>query len=1105
MAKNPRKKSWILFLGVFLLLSPFSLKGQFYNGLQMSFGKNRVQYNNFYWQFYRFDDYDVYFNQFGKEFAQYTNEVASTEITRIEKFFDYKLEKRLIFLVYNKLTDFRQSNIGLVSYSDEYNTGGVTQIINNKVFVYYNGNHEDFRRQIKSAIAEVVINEMLYGNGLRENVANSTLVSTPEWFLKGLISYVSDNWSIEIENIVKDGIQTGRYEKFNHLTGKEAVYAGHSFWKYIADTYGASVIPNIVYLTRINKSVNSGFLYVLGVPVKDLSRDWLGYYIAKYTGTEDDRTLPAEGKIIKKPKLNRVYQQVKLDPSGKYIAYLSNDLGKYKIWLFNTETSKQHSIFKNGHKLEHITDYSFPVLSWHPSGRILTFITEEKGGLKLYYYTLATKELEVRNLLYFEKVIDYSFSEDGSKLVLSAVREGRTDLYVHTLASSTNEQITKDLADDLNPRFINKDEQIIFSSNRRSDSIEFSDAIDLSTITPTYKLYIYDYKNHSPGLFNLSEKNYINQYEPSEVGHNKFIYLSDKSGIYNRYLARFDSTISFVDTTLHYRYYTKSYPVSNYSRNILEEDILPEKNKVGEIVYFNRRYNIFHHDLETINLNSEVQTTPFRKELTSELEIQDSLERIEAKKKAEASAPGAVTLNDVLEKDTILGKSMVIDINHYVFEQEKFDYYNKNIYKDKKLVNAEDTVKSPGLPRIRIYETAFYTNYMVNQVDFSFLNTSYQAFTGGAVYYNPGFNMLFKIGTNDLFEDYKLIGGVRFSGDFDSNEYLLSLENLKKRTDKQVLLHRQVFKNGTQDGHYFKTTTHQGFYMLRYPFSQVKAIKGTVSLRHDRTVFLSTDLNSLGAADIHKLWAGLKGEFIYDDTRKLGINLYDGTRYKIFAEYYKQLNEGHSDLWVLGADFRYYLPIHRNLIWANRFAASTSFGHSRLIYYLGSVDNWINIFPTRVATFNQSIPIDHRENYAYQTLATNMRGFSQNIRNGNNFAVINSEIRWPIIKYFVNRPMSSNFLANFQVIGFFDIGSAWTGLTPYSGKNAYDHTLIPADGNGNPITIILDSNDDPIVAGYGGGLRSQLFGYFIRLDWAWGISNRIIMPRVFYLSLNLDF
>jgi outer membrane protein assembly factor BamA len=165
------------------------------------------------------------------------------------------------------------------------------------------------------------------------------------------------------------------------------------------------------------------------------------------------------------------------------------------------------------------------------------------------------------------------------------------------------------------------------------------------------------------------------------------------------------------------------------------------------------------------------------------------------------------------------------------------------------------------------------------------------------------------------------------------------------------------------------------------------------------------------------------------------------------------------------------------------------------------VDNWINLFQQRVPTFDESVAIDYTQNYAYQALATNVRGFSQNIRNGSNFAVFNTELRWPIFRYLAGHPLSSGFLNNFQVVGFADVGSAWTGWHPFTDENAWNKEVIT---NG-PLTITLDANRDPIVAGYGAGLRAQLLGYFIRLDWAWGVENREVQPRMFYLSLSLDF
>ena len=1084
------------------ILLCITTSAQFYNGLQMTFGKNRVQYNDFFWSFERYEKFDVYFNQFGKDLAEYAADFAKNEISRIESFFDYSLDRRIVFIVYNKLSDFRQSNIDLITGKDEYNIGGVTTVSKNKVFIYFEGDYTLFEEQITGAIARVIAYQMLYGQDFKDNFTNSTLINLPGWYMEGLISYLSNPWDYNLENRTKDGIVNGRYEKFNRLTGEDATIAGHSFWRFIAETYGESVIPNIIYLTRVNKNAKSGFLYVLGLSLKDLSYEWTGYYMNQYSEDKSGDKTPDKGMMLKRPKKKRVYQRIRVSPDGRQIAYVTNESGKYKIWLYDSSSGKKRRIFKKGQKLEQITDYSNPVLTWHPSGNILSFITEEQGGLKLYYYMTGTKKLTVRNLLYFDKILDFSFSDDGSLFVFSAVKDGKTDIYIHTIAAGTNFQVTNDVADDFHPRFINHSDDIIFSSNRTSDTISVEASRDRGALSTD--LFIYDYLNKSDVLMRLSDSDtYTDKTEPLEISKNTYYSLNDKSGIINRYISKFDSTISFVDTTIHYRYIANNFPVTNYSRNIIDQDYSSKSGILGEIIFNKGRYYMFHKQGETDPLpESSVKETLFRKEFQRDQALKDSARNNIIKKVniRELKENAIITEN----KDTFKLGDNLIDVNNYIFEREKINFYNKKLRNKNMQLELDTSVDRR--PKIRIYQTAFYQNFFVNQVDFSFLNESYQAFTGGAVYFNPGMNLLFKLGTNDLFEDYKIIGGFRLSPDFDSNEYLLSFENLKRRVDKQLIFHRQAFKNYGSDNDYnfiIKTHTHELSYLLRYPFNQVSSVGLTFTFRNDRTVYLSTDPIFLTKDDVYRNWIGMKLEHIYDNTKFLGINLYSGIRYKIFAEVYQEIASGFDDLIVFGADVRHYLKIHRSLIWANRFAASTSQGTSKLIYYLGGVDNWTNLTPLKIPTFIplSEIPIDQTENYAYQTVATNMRGFSQNIRNGNNFALINSELRWPVIKYIANYPLSSSFLENFQIVGFFDIGTAWSGKTPWSGQNAYDYSEIER----GPIKVTLDSDRKPIVAGYGFGLRSQLLGYFVRLDWAWGIENNQIKPRVFYFSLNLDF
>ena len=79
-------------LGTFLLgvLSLMPVHAQFYNGSQMPFGKSRVQYGDFLWTYYRFNDFDTYFYLNGKELAIYTARYAKEILPELESLLDRK-------------------------------------------------------------------------------------------------------------------------------------------------------------------------------------------------------------------------------------------------------------------------------------------------------------------------------------------------------------------------------------------------------------------------------------------------------------------------------------------------------------------------------------------------------------------------------------------------------------------------------------------------------------------------------------------------------------------------------------------------------------------------------------------------------------------------------------------------------------------------------------------------------------------------------------------------------------------------------------------------------------------------------------------------------
>jgi len=1057
---------------------------QFYSGMQLNFGKNRVQYDDFFWTYYRYEKFDVYFYLGGKQFANYTANYTLKHLKEIETKLDFEIDDKMQFIIYNKLSDFKQSNIGYVN-DESYNTGGLTHIMGNKIFLYFNGNYADFQHQIRAGITEIVFNQLVFGSSLTAQVKNKTIFTIPYWYSQGLIAYISSGWSTTADNIVRDAVLSGKYKKFNALTGEDAVYAGQSFWQFIAEKYGEQNISNIIYMSRVSRNIETGFVYVLGITYKEIMKEWLAFYEAKYSQAYE-RNMPSADPIIKKVKAARVYNRLKMSSDGIHSAYVSNEMGQYKVWLANAETKKTKKIMKSGYKLDDKTDYSYPLLAWHPSGEILAIIIETKGLIYLYLYNLEEKKFDKILLQYFQKVLDFSYSQNGQLLVLSAVQNGQSDVFVYNMASHSSEQITKDIYDDLTPRFINNSKEIIFSSNRLHDTISSNIPMN-STILDNKDIFIYDYAYRTKTLRRVTKTPLANELFPMEYQNGYVSYLSDENGVYNRYIARFDSVISYIDTTTHYRYFTKSFPITNYKQSIIEQDISPRANKTGEIIYTNGVYKMFIEDSKPIkNLAAiKLENTDYINLLIAEKEAvkKDTLKKDVKKLLANKKKLRNVYYSDIA-KDEQKEEDVSISLNKQAFIEIKPND-SADIETDKFIQETQ-----------RNYEVEYSANEVTTQLDFSFLNSNYQQFSGGGspIYLNPGFNFLMKIGLSDLMEDYRITGGFRFSFNFDNFEYLLSYENLKHRLDRQIIFHRQSMDNVSYNyiSHQY---THAVYYILRWPFNNVMSVRGTAYLRNDKEVFLSTDLLRLERPDIISNWSGLKGEFVFDNTRNIGLNLYYGTRYKFWGEYYQSLDSKNRNLFVVGFDFRNYQKIHKSFIWANRFAASTSFGKNKLIYYMGGVDNWL--FPK----FNRDIDIATDQNYTYQTLATNMRGFIQNIRNGNSFAVLNSELRFPVFRYFANKPMRSDFLYNLQIIGFGDIGTAWTGTSPWD----KDNPLFTKTYYANPFVLTLEREIDPLVGGFGFGIRSRLLGYFLRVDYAYGVESGVVKPGIFYFSLSLDF
>lgn len=174
------------------------------------------------------------------------------------------------------------------------------------------------------------------------------------------------------------------------------------------------------------------------------------------------------------------------------------------------------------------------------------------------------------------------------------------------------------------------------------------------------------------------------------------------------------------------------------------------------------------------------------------------------------------------------------------------------------------------------------------------------------------------------------------------------------------------------------------------------------------------------------------------------------------------------------------------------------------------MENWVNNKKENVASnpllipnvARNEVPYDY-SNVFFLDFVAPLRGFNQGKLTGNSSMLFNAELRLPLIRYLYRGNVTSNFLRNLQLVAFTDIGTAWTGSGPFSQQNSLNTEVV--GGGSIPFRATVTNFKNPFLVGYGAGVRTMIFGYFVKFDYAWGLEDRTVGKPIAYLTLGYDF
>ncbi len=1094
---------------VALVLSSFVAVNAQYT--QETFGKNRIQYRQFNWQYLSGDNFDVYYYDARKAVAQNALEYLEAEFDRITDLIGYPPYFKTKVFLYNSLADMRQSNVGL--NRTVFTVNGETEFIKPYVEIANPGTAQEFKEELLFKISELMVNEMMFGGSLKDIFQSSILMNLPDWFVDGASLYVAKGWSAEMDDYIRQLMQSKRAKKITRLTGMEAALAGQSVWNFIAEKYGKSSVGNILNYTRITRNEERSVLITLGVTFRQLMSEWHRYYSDMESKVSQSYVYPADSTYFPhQHNKSTAFTTIKISPDGRYLAYAENDRGRYIVKVRSLENGRERTIISGGSKvINQQVDYRSPLLSW-ADANTLGVIGLKNGEYVFWLYDLSTRSKLPRELDRFSNVRSLNFSGNGRLAIVSADFEGRNDLFLLSARRDKVRRLTNDLYDDLDPSFIPGTNRIVFSSNRVSDTLRSARPVVFGQMPENYNLFVFDLdttKNVMKRITNTVSKDFA----PIASDENTFYYLSDQRGIVN--LFKYNRATGIYTQVTNFTSSIKDYDV-NFTNNTLA---FVTSRRMKENIYLQRNFNLNRSVFTPATRRKELQQARVirdrrKQEENKNMSIKDLLNQRLKESQPQDTVPVQkpdVVQADTTRADTVRQATDVVNTDNYQFETEPV--------KKKEPVVATDNYKFEDEPAKDAQPSeSFLSRYMKarekSRITGPFpYEEKFSADNLVASLVNDpirDFGVLLETQMNDMLENYRFHGGIMTTLDFKQGDVFAEFEYLPSFIDLSARFDRKAIRwdNPVTDNVY-KYTLHELQVGASIPFTDRMrfTLKPFVSIASSLDLGVEPFPTSPPAARTNfNYYSGAKSELVYDNSVTTGMNLMEGTRGKIEVWHYQGLNTDQISFSKATVDLRHYQKIYKEIVLAVRGYAGTSFGNAPKKFLLGGMDNWLfnrtdiggvdsesQLNPLGVPAENQDV--------LFVDFATNLRGFNYATLFGNSVMLLNAELRVPLIRALTNGPIASNFFRNLQFTAFYDVGSSWSGKPPFDSDNSVSFNVVEQ----GPFNIKIKNYLNPWLYSYGLGVRTVVFSYYLKFDLAWPVENYEVGKPRGHLTLGFDF
>ncbi len=1011
---------------------------------QPDFEVHRRQYEKQIWQVYQTAAYDVYYTKGADTLVAEVLLEIQDVLQEIEDSLFTSRIRKLNIILYPTIASLQESNIGISA--DRVLPIGSKRFTGNRVLLAYKGNRTLLRADLKEKILDAYIQQRIYGKGLKAFLKSANESRVPNWFKRSVPTFYSHGWTVERDLVFKNILLIPKKKTFVDLIEQEPQLSGMALLYYLSKTQRKGTLSNLIFMVLKGKSLAQSAQLVYKKPLWKLQQNALLFFVNRYL---NDNSKPFSSlawkesfKLPKEILKSQSIEVFKTSPELNKAVVLAKGVRSYSVYVYHFDSKEPYKLLSVPIQ-EVFQEPNIPVLAWGITNRgvKLGISYHDKGQLifREYFFKKEIKPYRTTQLVLKEvdAINEISFSQDR-QVYFSANKAGMCDVYL--LKGNSLRRITYSK---------NEEGGLLFGSYQGKQGLFFTASYRGDTV------YI------NKAMNQLSKKSNLYFLDTEKI---EILWHQSKPYVIPIVVRTGDQEVANASYKQHQEALYYSFLESGYQE--------VKSNKSGvECVYRNKKafldYKPMGDSIYTFHLQGDV------------------IQRSTVQQQKQVAVKSIAAMEFELAKKRKLQKAIV---EHK--KKNKLNLFGPDQQEVKRYQDSLLRAKYFNPKRSNPYKLKLLSDYTSASLNNSLLINRYQPYQfNQGLFHQAKVGGLIQYAFSDLFENYRVAAGVRLPANGNGSDFFLSYENRKRLLDWGGAFLRHVEKFSlpnnskwfAQGGVYFppyirqKTNYLEGY--IRYPFSKSQALKMSMALRHDRQVFIANDTFSLFYPDTTQLWSLGRLSYQLDRSKKILEDIRTGFRGQFFFEYHAQLAQVQTSFMHLGLDLRYYLPIYKNMIWANRLQAASSGGETNgIMYTLGGTQNQLAPQVDSQANF---LPTD---NYSLIAYATGLRGYAQNVRFGNTYTLLNSEIRVPILNTFFNIQTRLNALNKLKLILFVDVANAWNRE-----KISWDRT-------------------PQWTQSYGVGLHTNLLNYQIRMDVAWQNlqQNNVKTPLIMF-SLGQNF